>query len=327
LAIVIVFSLSLIATGFNRTDSYLGLFRHLTADRVRLLLTILVTVRLCIAYPRILGLRGNLIETLRDPRRSDAFWIGTILLAVGFLYSMGWNFFFYRMLYELFQPFRSLRVPTRGAMVAYVGMSLLAALGAKRLAEYVAQRWRSIREPMFVTVVCMLLVVEFNVAPLRFIRGEIFPDAVTLRLKQTTMRGGIVVLPAGEDFNYRSMLRAADHAKPLIVGTSGFNPPYETEIERLSREHPIPDKLLDLFEQIPASYLVVNTDRIKKEQRGDFLDWLNQGVKSGRLTYINRFDGRDDLFAVTKTEPEALSESPFPPAADSPLLTDAAQPK
>jgi hypothetical protein len=322
-AIVICFCLALIATGFDRTEYYFGIFGYLTSDRVLLTLTILVMLRLCIAYPRVLGLHGNFIETLRDPRRSDAFWIGTILFVVGFLYSMGWNFFFYRMLYELFLPFRSVRVPTRGAMVAYVGMSLLAGLGAKRLSEYVAQRWQSIRRPVFFTVVCALLIVEFNVAPLRFMRGEVFPDAVTLRLKQTAMRGGIVVLPAGEDFNYRSMLRAADHAKPLIVGTSGFNPPYEDQIERMSHEHPISDKLLDLFEQIPASYLVVNTNRIKPEQRDDFRDWMNQAVASGRLRFINRFDGRDDLFAITKTEPEAVSESQFPPTSESPLLSGA----
>ena len=64
------------------------------------------------------------------------------------------------------------------------------------------------------------MALEMNNAPLYFIAGDVDPDQVTLRLKELPMRGGITYLPAGLDYNQRYMLRAADHEKPLILGTS-----------------------------------------------------------------------------------------------------------
>jgi hypothetical protein len=143
-------------------------------------------------------------------------------------------------------------------------------------------------------------------------RGDVFPDAVTLRLKETPMRGGIVVLPAGADFNHRHILRAADHVKPLIVGTSGFITPYEHEIETLTRSGTISTQFLDLMEEIPASYLVVQTHLIAPERRADYETFLALAVASGRLRFIRRFDNRDDLYAVVKIEPEAKEEALLP---------------
>jgi len=76
------------------------------------------------------------------------------------------------------------------------------------------------------------------------------------------MNGGIVVLPAGADFNHHHILRAADHAKPLIVGTSGFITPYEYDIETMTRSGTITTQFLDLLEKIPTSYLVVENHLI-----------------------------------------------------------------
>src|SRR5262249_53690593 len=156
------------------------------------------------------------------------------------------------------------------------------------------------------------LLIEFNAAPLHFIRGAISPDAVSQRLKQTTMRGGIVALPAGPEFNNRYILRAADHAKPLIVGTSSFISAYEEQIEATTGKSPIGDEFVDLLERIPASYVVVYNELIKPERREDFNNLLKRATISGRLRFINRFDGHDDLYAVTSTEPEAQTESSLP---------------
>ena len=100
-------------------------------------------MRLCIAYPPFLAVtHANLLETLRSDRRGDAFWLGVVMTVVGFCYSLGWNFFFYRICYDLLPMFRSMRVPTRGAMFAYLGLALLAGLGVKRLAEVIS-KWQT----------------------------------------------------------------------------------------------------------------------------------------------------------------------------------------
>ena len=311
--IIIVFGVSILAVGFDRTNAFHGLFDNISSERALTLLTIAVVVRLCVAYPRFLpAARANLVETLRSEHRGDAFWLGGLLTVIGFCFSLGWNFFFFRICYELIPMFKSMRVASRGAMLAYLGLALLSGLGVKSLTESLRTRFPRLRAGGIFAVACALLLIEFNAAPLRTVRGEPFADAVTLRLKQTPMRGGIVELPAGGDFNYRYILRSADHQKPLIVGTSGFNSPIEDKIEALTRAGAIPTELLDLLEAVPASYLVIENQSIVPERISDYEEFSARGMASGRLRFINRFGGHSDLYAVVKTEPGAESEAALP---------------
>ncbi|MFL6336517.1 MAG: hypothetical protein ACJ754_24705, partial [Pyrinomonadaceae bacterium] len=102
-------------------------------------------------------------------------------------------------------------------------------------------------------------------------------------------------------------------ARPLIVGTSGFNSPQEDEIEHWTANGTIPLGLLNLLEEIPASYVVVKNDLVAPERRTNYATFLSRAVASGRLRFVNRFDNRDDLYAVVKTEPDARAEA-SPPA-------------
>ena len=311
---VFALAASILAVGFDRTDYFGGLFHYVTSERALAALTLLFVVRLCVAYPSFLrAANTNLVETLKSPRRCDAFWIGLLLAAVGFLYSLGWNFFFYRICYDLLPVFRSMRVPARGSMFAYLGLALLAGLGVRSLARLAAERRTRFGPKAVYAAACVLLLAELNAAPLAFMRGAVYPDAVTLRLKETDMRGGIVILPAGPEFNHAYMLRAADHAKPLVVGTSGFNSPQSDQIEHWTAAGAITVGLLNLLEEVPASYVVVKNELIGPERRTNYSTFLTRAVSSGRLRFINRFDGRDDLYAVVKTEPEARAEASPPP--------------
>jgi len=312
--IAIALVLSILAIGFDGSDYFHNFFKHITSERALTLLTVATIARLCLAYPSFLkrGENANLVETLRSERRNDAFWLGLVLTIVGFCYSLGWNFFFYRICYDLILMFRSMRVPPRGAMFAYLGLAILAGLGVKRLAEIISHRQPGIRRGAVFVVACALLLFELNAAPLKMMRGDIYPDAVTLRLKDTPMTGGVVVLPAGAAFNHRHILRSADHQKPLIVGTSGFVSPYEDQIEAATRAGAISDQFLELLEKIPTSYVVVENHLIAPERRVDYETFLARAVIAGRLRYVNRFDGRDDLYAVVKTEPQAKTEAPMP---------------
>jgi hypothetical protein len=311
--IVTAFALSIPAIGFDRSDAFRGLFKAITSESMLGLLTVAGVARLCLAYPRFLATaRTNLVETIRSDRRCDAFWLGLVLTVIGFCYSLGWNFFFYRLCYDLIPMFKSIRVVTRGAMIAYLGLALLAGLGVKHLAQVLPARFPWLRPGLVTGLACVFLLAELNAAPLAIVLGEPYADAVTLRLKQTLMRGGIVELPAGGDLNYRYMLRAADHQKPLIVGTSGFNSPIEDRIEALTRTGAIPVELMNMLEAIPTSYVVVANQSIMPERRTDYEVFLARSVAAGRLRFINRFDGHDDLYAVVKNEPEAKSEAALP---------------
>ncbi len=302
------------AIGYDRTDALHGLYNYVTSERALALLAFAVIARLCLAYPSFLrcGENANFIETLRSQRRGDAFWLGLVWTVIGFCYSLGWNFFFYRLLYDVLPLFKSMRVAVRGAMFAYLGLAILAALGVQRLAEIFQERNPRRRGTAVFAVFAVLLLLELNAAPLKLVRGDVFPDGVTLRLKETPMRGGIVVLPANEHVNHRHVLRSADHMKPLIVGISGFSSSYETEIEMAIAAGPIPEKFMTFLEDVPASYLVIENNLIAPERRMDYETFLTRAVATGRLRFVNRFDGRDDLYAIVKTEPQAKTEAALP---------------
>lgn len=310
--IVALFALSLLAIGFDHSNAFYNFFDNFTSERTLALLTIAILVRLCIAYPSFLNAaRPNLVETLRSDHRSDAFWLGSILAVLGFCFSLGWNFFFFRICYQLLPMFKSMRVVARGAMLTYLGLALLSGLGVQRLAEAISQRYPRFQAKHVFIAACVLLLLEFNAAPLDIMRGDPFPDAVTLKLKETPMRGGIVYLPAGGDNNYRYMLRAADHQKPLIVGTSGFNSPIENRIEDLTRSGQITDELMTLLESVPTSYLVIANNAVPPDRVPEYQAFLRRQLSTGRLRFINRLGG-DDLYAVVKTEPAAKTEAALP---------------
>jgi len=312
--ILISLVVSILAIGYDETDYFGGLFHyHLKSERLLGLFTLAAIVRLCIAYPTFLRRENtNLIDTIRSKRRDDAFWVGVVLLVIGFFYSIGWNFFFYRLLYYYMPGFQSMRAPMRGAMFAYLGLAILSGLGVSHLAVILPQRRAWFTGTIVFSLACLLLLLEMNNAPLYFIRGDVYPDQVTQRLKQTTMRGGIMYFPEGPDYNQRYMLRAADHGKPLIIGTSGFMPPNNLELERMLKGGNIPNELIDLLEKIPTSYLVVANELIREDRKQDFQVFLGRMIQADRLRFINRFDGQHDLYAVTKNEPEARAEAGLP---------------
>src|SRR5262249_35567214 len=150
------------------------------------LLTVAIITRLCLAYPKVLfSKHANLVETIRSDRRCDCFWLGTLLTVIGFCYSLGWNFFFYRICYDLIPTFRSMRVVSRGAVFAYLGLALLSGIGVRHLAKVLPSSFPRLRAGLVTALACLLLLVELNAAPLDIMRGQVDPDGVTVRLKQT----------------------------------------------------------------------------------------------------------------------------------------------
>lgn len=311
---------ALVAAGYEGKGGWQGqLFGVLTADRFLFVVAAAIITRLCIAYPRAFRPAGerNLIDTLRSPARSDALCLGSLWAATGFLMSLGMNSLFYRLVYDHVFLFRSQRIPARAAMLAYVGLAVLAGMGAARVSEWAARRKPAVGAPAVCAALVCLLLFELRAAPLRFVRGAADPDEITLRLKETPMRGGVVELPAGPDgHNHLYMLRAADHARPLVNATSSFVPAQTWEVYELSRATPIRSRLLDLIEELETSYVVVHGGRIAPERRVDYERFLARAIAIGRLRYAGRYGEADDLYAVVRTEPEAPDAGALPFTSD-----------
>ncbi len=177
-----------------------------------------------------------------------------------------------------------------------------------------ARGGRYLRPAAVYAAACVLLLAELNAAPLEFIRGAVYPDAVTLWLKRTPMRGGVVVLPAGPNFNHLHMLRSADHEKPLVVGISGFGSPYEDRIEEYdARRARSRGNSSNCSKRLRPPTSSSRTTSSRLSRRTDYATFLSRAVAAGRLRFVNRFDGSDDLYAVVRTEPDARAEA-SPPA-------------
>jgi len=319
---IVAGTLALLASSPTGIHVRLGgkeVFSATDPSRALALLTVALLARCWILYPKaLLFARGkNIPDSLRLLRRPEAILVGGIWAVVGFFGSLGLNFPFHRVLFEAVFLFRSIRAPARWAMIAYLGLAVLAGAGAKALADAWGRRQGGARGAALVFALAGLgLLFEDRAAPLELIRGEADPDDVTRFLAATPMKGGLVELPAGtaEHGNYRAVLRAADHRKPLVTAVSGFSAPFVQTIEEKESARPIPDDLLDFLEKIPTSYLLVRDSWLSPETRGPHREWLARGLASGRLLFVKRFDGRmkNDLFAVVKNEPGAKALDPLP---------------
>jgi hypothetical protein len=277
-----------------------------------------VAARACLAlWPSLRRIVARRFGVRDDAGRSfETFVLGSLWLCVGFLGSLGLHAFFHKFLFENFDVFKSQRVPARWAMICYVGLALLAGLGARSLAQLVAgRRSSSARRASIYVVLILALLFELRVAPLVVTRGEAYPDELALRLKETPMRGGLVELPAPGPPIFEHMIRAADHGKPIITAASSFLPPIARRIESMSQQRPLPSaEFLDLLESVPASYLVIRYSHMTPEETTANETLLRQGLQTGRLRFIRSYQdrGRKDLYAVTKTEPAAQGEARVP---------------
>ena len=193
------------------------------------------------------------------------------------------------------------------------GLAVLAGIGAARLAVRAEQLFSHRRVKLLVTVLIALAVLfELHASPLQFEKGEVDPSSLALRLSQTQMKGGLVELPSGPDLSrHFYMLRAADHERPLVNATSSFISPLTDKINH-ETEGKISADFMDLLEQIPASYLVIHNDRLLQGWQPDYQIFLERSLVSGRLRFVNRFDGHDDLYAIVKTEPNVQTEATLP---------------
>lgn len=290
-------------------------------DRSLMLLLVALLVRFSLAYPQVISncMRGDkdLRESICSTQRSELFGHALLWMLIGFAGSFGLNFFFHRFLFENVVIFQSMRVATRWAMICYVGLALLAGLGAVRFTTLLTRWQPRVSKWLSYSVLTVAILFELHVAPLKLMHGEVNADTLTLDLKNRTMAGGILELPISNS-DHLYMLRAADHGKPLVNGTYSFVPPLPREIAELTRLRPIPEQFFDVLEDVPVSYLTVHYALLSDEEQISVDGMLERGIATHRIRFIKSFlsgtgrDERNDLYAVSKTEPDAKSEG-LPP--------------
>ena len=268
------------------------------SDIPMLLLLVAVLLRLALRLPdAVAGREGAaLVDAVRDGRFPPAFWIGMLWIAIGVLGSFGLNGFFHTFLYGRVQAFQSLRVPARWAMIAYVGLSLTAAYGVVALTRMRDRRWRT-------AIAAAIILFALNDVRTRILWDQAIPGIAPVYrwIARTDFPGAILELPIDHDSAFQYLLSATAHHKPLMNGTSGFEPPLHRRLRELIEQKAISDEFVWKLIENRCALVVVHADLLG-DQSSQVRDWLRRELRPGRLAFLRRFENQvngDWLFAVT----------------------------
>ncbi|HEY8181358.1 MAG TPA: hypothetical protein VII32_03910 [Thermoanaerobaculia bacterium] len=225
----------------------------------------------------------------------DRKWlpIAASWIAIGFVGSLGLHTIFHRFLFSYVPGFRAIRVPARWAVIAYVGLAMLVAIGSALVAR--RRAWLSV-------VIAAAFIVELWSAPILWYIAIPDVPAVERWVAENRPRA-IVELPVIPDLDYGTMLRATAHHVPMVNGYSGFFPPEYVRIQNLDAERS--DELADELRRIGVSHIIVHADSVNAAGRA----WIARAIASQKIAFQRRFDGGvfgDWLFTVGgRSQPSA----------------------
>ncbi|HEY8181359.1 MAG TPA: hypothetical protein VII32_03915 [Thermoanaerobaculia bacterium] len=218
-------------------------------------------------------------------RDRTAIRIASSWLILGFAGSLGLHTIFHRFLFAHVPGFQAIRVPARWAVIAYVGLSLLVAIGTAMIAR--VRFWAAALIPL-------ALVVELWSAPVRWYMAPTDVPDVTKWIAQHRPRA-IVELPIEPTLEYGVMLNATHHHVPMVNGTSGFAPPEYRRIAALANTWS--DGLVPELRRIGVTHIVIHADSIDSIGRA----WISRGIATKSIAFRQRFDHAifgDWLFAL-----------------------------
>jgi hypothetical protein len=202
-------------------------------------------------------------------RRSAPARLGLALFGLGFLFSLGPEV---RALgltlpgpfeaLRSFQSVRLLRTPSRMAVLALLGLGLLAAVGFARLSA----RWPRWRHPVFAALAALAMVEAFPAALLRLVRPVPPPPPAALWLAAAP-RGPELELPWDEAHDGALYVYwSTAHWQPMVNGWGGFEPPGNFSLGLLGRRWPGPGVARTL-RGVGVRYVLVHTALLTDAQR------------------------------------------------------------
>ncbi len=229
-------------------------------------------------------------------------WLMVLWITLGVLGSLGLHAFLHSFLFDHFLPFRSIRITSRWASIAYVGLAGASACGAAAWIN--ARRSKAARWAIAALLIALSI---HDVLPMfRWEHALDAADPAYVWMHDTKFSGGTLEMPVSEGIvQYLYQFGATIHHKPLMNGTSGFEPPLHAKIREMASMKTIPDDLLPLLAHNDCHFLLVHDDWLRGASEPTHV-WLVRELGLGHLNFIRRFDhraGGDYLFAVTANVP------------------------
>ncbi len=290
------------------------------AGRVQVILTLLVLVRLAVAFPAT-GRYASLGDWLRrGPLPAPlALFVGLALVGVGL--ALGGHTPYYRFLFGAFGGiFRAIRVPSRGIVLFDLALAVLAAWGLSILARERSAAGRRIS----VAAALLAIGIEYRAFPLPMHPYAERPPAVYAWIRDLSLAGAVVEWPLGSpDVEY--LYRQTAHGKPLVNGYSGFFPESYLRLQRVLRERPIPDAIWGELAGAGTGLVVYHPwIRDPSVRMLDYARLVRRGLADKRLEILGSFpaEGGRDIVLRPTTAPPLAAGFPAGAAAEAARLLD-----
>lgn len=164
-------------------------------------------------------------------RRADArpLVIAMSVVAIaGFMLSLGPDGLrsVYATLHRYVFGFQAIRAPARFAVLVFLGLSTLAALGWRELAAGLSDKQR-LTPRLVPALVIAITVLELFHVPVTLAAAPALQTSVGQWLKRERAPGAVAVLPLTIDVdNTTAMVQSLEHRRPLLNGYSGQRPAY-----------------------------------------------------------------------------------------------------
>ena len=225
-------------------------------------------------------------------------WLGAIWIAIGVVGTLGMNAFFHAFLYRRIGIFAAIRAPVRWAIIAYVGIAVLAAMGA-----FVLMRRTS--RPKLLAVVLIALA-YLDLWPRIRWEQAVPTIAPVYRWEKRVKLAPFIELPMGGGAEFSYLLGSTYHHLPQFNGISQFSAPLHAKLRGKSDALAYDDEFLTLLERNKCRMIVVHVHSLTADSAPKLRAWLSTHLADGRLAYLRSFDheiGGDFAFAVTRNLP------------------------
>ncbi len=250
--------------------------------RLSMALFLAIAARILWRYLRRLRHAG-VADWIRSRRRPAAVTWGVGMIATGIVIALGGRFFLYRELFEIFRPvLGSIRAPTRGIVLAHLGLGVLAAFGISSIRF----RFGRVGRLVVPAAASLLLLAELRAAPISWFDGDPTPPGSILWTDEQHPPGGVLELPIKYEDNFYYVLWASNHDFPIVNGYSGFFPKSFDAVRAAFIADPVPADAMTLLRQTGVTTILFHRGRAASAEQGAISRFLAAGIANGTLVPV-----------------------------------------